>query len=59
MPGNAALHEPVDLQSEHPSMNSATFCRFLHSKFKTSFILDCTCKFLDYSSQLNFILQMF
>ena len=25
MPGNAALCEPIDLQSERPSMNAATF----------------------------------
>ena len=41
MPGNAALCEPVDLQSEHPSMSSATFDKhstyityILHSFFK-------------------------
>ena len=27
MPGNAALYEPIDLQSECPSMNAATFCK--------------------------------
>ena len=25
MPGNAALYGPIDLQSEHPSMNTANF----------------------------------
>ena len=36
MPGNAALFEPIDLQSEHPTLNGATFNEhsiyFLHSK---------------------------
>ena len=31
MPGNAALCEPIDLQSERPSMNTATF--YKHSRY--------------------------
>ena len=30
MPGNAALCDPIDLQSERPSMNSETFYKHLH-----------------------------
>ena len=30
MPGNAALCKPIDRQSEHPSMNGATFYQHLY-----------------------------
>ena len=36
IPGNAALCEPIDLQSERPNMNGATFykhCRYIYTFF--------------------------
>ena len=33
MPGNAALCDPIDLQSERPSMNNATFYKHLHENY--------------------------
>ena len=44
MPGNAALYEPIDLQSKRPSMNAATFYKhcgyiYIHSKCLRFYIL--------------------
>ena len=49
---HAVMCEPVDLQLECPSMNSATFfkhCNFLNFTHPYTIVLDC--KFLDYFSQ--------
>ena len=59
MPGNAALCEPVDLQSEHLSLNAATFYTehsiyiYTLKVFKMLLPIILTlidCKFLDHSS---------
>ena len=51
--GNAALCEPVDLQSECQSMSGTTLYKYMYfytqSVHPIKLILDC--KFFDYSSQ--------
>ena len=60
MPGNAALCEPIGLQSERPSMNAATF--YKHSRECTQsvyILLYLTVNFLITPATETFILQIF
>ena len=45
MPRNAALRDPVDLQSERPSMNGATFINILDNTYYTQRFFSSNCTY--------------